>query len=198
MDSCGYFGGGPPPPRDNIYLSPGCVDPFLSHNPFHHGSRPCYFGWNHITEAPSPIKATQPSRVHSIVPWWCLRGTVSLVWVSWCPCGLIYAISSTARFSINSLRTVDNNTVESTASLHAPAVIHRPTSTPRRLCFLFDARESSWQRFISCFRPIRHLRRRCNRFNPSVEVTMALAASADCIRLGRVDPLFKMENNPSE
>jgi hypothetical protein len=29
-------------------------------------------------------------------------------------------------------------------------------------------------------------------------VTMAPAASADCIRLERVDPLFKMENNPSE
>ena len=72
-------------------------------------------------------------------------------------------------FSIKSLRTVDNNTVESTASLHAPAVIHRPTLTPRRLCFLFDAQESSWQQFISCFRPIRHLRRRCNRFNPSVD-----------------------------
>ena len=57
MDSCGYFGGGPPPTRDNNYLSPIHVYPDKSHITFYHGGRPCYFGHHHRTEAPSTTKA---------------------------------------------------------------------------------------------------------------------------------------------
>jgi hypothetical protein len=78
MDSCGYFGGGPPPTGTSNYLSPGCADLDKSHITFYHGGRPCYFGHNHRTEAPSTTKAPNPSRVHSTVPWYCLKGAVSL------------------------------------------------------------------------------------------------------------------------
>jgi hypothetical protein len=54
------FWRGPPPARDNIYLSRGCFNPVTPHNPFHHGGRPCYLGRNPITEASSTTRALQP------------------------------------------------------------------------------------------------------------------------------------------